>query len=367
MSAGLCYRRPQLDHLLCIIHRSSPDISVKMGENHLYKLPNEVSTAHIIPQSCHISQLTLPKLLLSILTPIPTPQLVPLTLISHRIYTLILRILHNRLLISSSLEDHCLLLDCYHPSDKLTAPTYFCTYKGTDGLSTYQCPDEDDLDLSHRLGELRTMYSRFRPYRRDLDAEGRRVLRPPGDIPGTRTFAGSMGEEYSGEAVKLLLGLEDYERFTQLCAVINLVKLGPKNGLFTRFVDVNESVVRVFRGLLKELASRTDEVVVEDIVASGRQNKPVQEAENSKTRSDLYDEGILWLNDKQTAGLRLKVRQRKFRRDNPILIRTDEEEDDDLPVTFEVEFHGKSFSFLHEFGLQFLRTPRPDVPSAALS
>jgi hypothetical protein len=203
------------------------------------------------------------------------------------------------------------------------------------------------MRLCYRLGELKNMYSHFRPYRRDLDAEERRVLRPPGDIPGTRTYAGSMAEQYHGEAVKQLLSLEDYERFTQLCAVTNLVKLGPRNGLFTRFVEVEDSVVRVFRSWLKRLSDRSDTDIAEDIIIGGSQNggNDTARAENLARSNDLSDEAILWMNPAKTTGLRLRVRERKLRRDAPILIVADEEED--TPVTFEIEYQGGFL--LHKF------------------
>jgi hypothetical protein len=148
-----------------------------------------------------------------------------------------------------------------------------------------------------------------------------------------------MGEEFSGEAVKQLLSLEDYERFTQLCAVTNLVKLGPKNGLFTRFVEVDECVLRVYKSWLRKLSECADEDVMENIVAgnANKDKEPVEDVENTQVLSDLSDEGILWMNQAKTTGLRLKVRERKFRRDAPILIRADE--DEDTPVTFEIEYH----------------------------
>ncbi|RMZ73533.1 f-box domain [Pyrenophora seminiperda CCB06] len=271
-----------------------------MTERYLYRLPNE--------------------LLLHIFTPIPTPELLPLTTISHRIYTLILRILHNRLVAAAELHSHSVLLECFHPSAKLTEPPYFCTYRGTDGLSRYNDYDPSKTDIG-RLGEMYNMYSRFRPHRRELEPDQRRVKPRPGDVPGSRTFPGAVQERYEGDdAVKQLLSLEAGELFTQLIAQTNLVRIGVHN-LFTNFVDIEEGVVRVWRDWLRETAEvgRGKEVVGET-------------AEEEK--ADLEDSRILWVSPRRDSGIRFIVRERKLRRDVPILISSDE----DMPVTYEIEY-----------------------------
>ncbi|KAF2475837.1 F-box domain-containing protein [Lindgomyces ingoldianus] len=287
-----------------------------MTECYLYKLPNE--------------------LLLHILTPLPTPQLLPLTVLSHRIYTLILRILHNRLVAASELNSHSLLLECYHPSAKLTEPPYFCTYHGTDGLTTYKPPYENDANLAGRLGEMRNMYSRFRPHRRDLELGGRRVRWPPGDVPGSRTFPGTASDRFEGETVKQILSLEGHELFTQLVAQTNLVKIGPRNGLFTCFVAVDEGVVRVWREWLGDMAAKRESGVpgAEDVVEEGEKGKGAIRDIPDAGKSAI-DERILWITAANNTGLRFSIKERRLRRDAPILIRADE----DIPVSYEIEYN----------------------------
>ncbi|KAF2278625.1 uncharacterized protein EI97DRAFT_430893 [Westerdykella ornata] len=271
-----------------------------MTDCHIYKLPNE--------------------LLLQILAPFPTPQLLPLTLLSHRIYALILRILRNRLLAASELHAYSLLLECFHDSAKLTEPPYFCAYQGTDGLTRYgslgKLHESDghaqSSDLAARLRELRNMYSRFRPHRRDLENDGRRVRPRPGDIPGSRTYPGTISDGYEGETVKQTLHLEGHELFTQLIAQSSLVKISPLRGLFTSCVEVEEGVVRIWREWLKNTAAKGDV---------------------GKTEG-LNDERILWVSPAKNTGLRVNVKEKKIRRDTPILMSVDE----DLPVSYEVEF-----------------------------
>lgn len=269
----------------------------------------------------------------------PTPELLPLTILSHRIYTLILRILHNRLTAASELESHSVLLECFHPSAKLTEPPYFCTYRGTDGLVAYNGFAENDKDLASRLGQMRNMYSRFRPYRRELETGGRRVRRPPGDVPGSRTYAGTVKDDFEGETVKQVLSLDGHELFTQLVAQTNLVKLGPRTGLFSCFVPVEEGVVRVWREWLKRMAAGGRDpgasVHYEAVEEIGKGKEPVRGA--SSETHDLADERILWVNTSKDTGLRFNVKERKLQRNIPILVRADEE---DMPVSYEIEYDG---------------------------
>jgi hypothetical protein len=190
-----------------------------------------------------------------------------------------------------------------------------------------------------KIGELQKMYSRFRPHRRELERGGRRV-RPPGDVPGSRTFPipGTASDRFEGETVKQILSLDGHELFTQLVAQSNLVKIGPRNGLFTCFVEIEEGVVRVWREWLRNMASGSDlksvgvkQEVVEEI---GKGKEVVKEVED--TRSEMDDDRVLWVSTAKNTGLRFNIRERKLRRDAPILIEVNE----DMPVSYEVEYDG---------------------------
>lgn len=52
---------------------------------------------------------------------------------------------------------------------------------------------------------------------------------------------------------------------------------------------------------------------------------------------DQGDDLVLWVTPAQNVGMRFKVRERHFRRDNPILIRSDEE----VAVTYEIQYEGE--------------------------
>jgi hypothetical protein len=274
---------------------------------------------------------------------LPTPDLLPLTVLSHRIYNIILRILHNRLVAAAELESHSLLLECYHPSAKLTEPPYFCAYQGTDGLSLYENPGEPDrAAAAARLGEMRQMYSRFRPHRRELEDGGRRVARRPGDIPGSRTYPGTAQDKFSGEIVKQTVSLEAHELFTQLVAQVNLVKIRPYNGHFSAFVDVEEGVLRVWRKWLGEIVAKGNRVIdtsKEKAEEVGRAKGEIRKPDDMESGSE--DQRILWVSTARNTGIRFNVRERKLRRDTPVLIRNDE----DLPVSYEVEYDGELHTF----------------------
>jgi hypothetical protein len=276
---------------------------------------------------------------LHLLVPMPTPDLLPLTIVSHRICNLVLRILHNRLVAAAELVSHSLLLECYHPSAKLTEPPYFCAYQGTDGLSLYENLSEPDRAITARLGEMRQMYSRYRPHRRELEDGGRRVIRRPGDIPGSRTYPGTVQDKYKGELVRQTISLEAHELFTQLIAQTNLVKIGPYNGLFSAFVDVEEGVLRVWREWLGKIASRgskpSTDIQRETVEELGKGMAVVQEVAEDKF--DPNDERILWVSMAKNTGIRFNVKERRLRRDAPILIKNDE----DVPVSYDIEYDGK--------------------------
>ena len=130
-----------------------------------------------------------PQLIVQLLTPFPTRALLPLTAVSQRFHNIILRILHYRLLLAASLKEYRLILECYHPSTKWTEPYLFCTYLGTDGLSSKHEGEGSlyaDCANAARLQKLSGLYSRFRPARPE---EERHISRPhPAGGSGTTSI-----------------------------------------------------------------------------------------------------------------------------------------------------------------------------------
>lgn len=325
--------------LTLLLHKST-QTTLEVGDVSVPPLQaSERGMCYNVKTSRDFADIKVTQLLLHLFVPLPTPALLPLTVLSHRIYTIILRILHNRLVAAAELESHSLLLECFHPSAKLTEPAYFCAYQGTDGLSPYQNPTIPTHATTARLGEMRQMYSRFRPHRRELEDGGRRVARRPGDIPGSRTYPGTVQDNFRGEVVKQTVSLEAHELFTQLVAQINLVKIRPYNGLFSAFVDVEEGVLRVWRKWLGETAAKSQDkgkdVQKENVEEIGRYTEAVRV--DVEERFDSEDKRILWVSPAKNTGIRFNVKERRIRRDAPILIRNDE----DLPVSYDIEYDGR--------------------------
>lgn len=200
--------------------------------------------------------------------------------------------------------------------------------------------EETDRNTAARLGEMRHMYSRFRPHRRELEDGGRRVVRRPGDIPGSRTYPGTTQDKFKGDIVKQTVSLEGHELFTQLVAQTNLVKIGPYNGLFSAFVDVEEGVLRVWRNWLSGMAGKSNGaspgVQKEADEGVGKGKQAVREVVEELFDPD--DKRILWVSMAKNTGIRFNVKERMLRRDAPILIKNDE----DMPVSYDIEYDGRT-------------------------
>ena len=148
--------------------------------------------------------------------------------------------------------------------------------------------------------------------------------------------------------MKQTLSLDGHELFTQLCAHSHLVKLGPRHGLFTCFVQIEEGVIRVWRKWLKDIAekkSSTTATVQENFVEEiGKGKEVVREIQDEKR--SVHDENILWVDPaKKNTGLRFSVKEKKLRRNVPILIRADE----DTPVSYEIEYDGKDLTLWNSY------------------
>jgi hypothetical protein len=191
------------------------------------------------------------------------------------------------------------------------------------------------------------MYSRFRPHRRELEKGGRHVRRPPGDVPGSRTYPRPPPDKFDGETVKQILSLDGHELFTQLVAQTNLVKIGPRHGLFASFVGIEEGVVRVWRQWLRDMAAKGTAVVsnASPKIAEHESKGKGAERDILEESNRLDDPSILWVSQAKNTGLRFNIEERKLRRDVPILIRAD---DEDMPVSYEIEYDGMlpQFEFL---------------------
>jgi hypothetical protein len=238
-----------------------------------------------------------------------TKHVVRIAPVSRRFHAICVRILQNRLTIAATLLDHVLMLELYPPSARLTAGKLFCTSLGTSGLdesTINQLPDS--TKISH-LGTA--VYSRFKPqYHEPVQRPSSR--HPAGDIPGSRTHPSSAApsiHSYDAESdsVSQQVSLDAGELFTQLIATLMLVKPGPRPGTLLTAVEVCEGTIRVWRDWL------------------AKQNDSIPSS-NTSLGAPGDDPSILWVNTADhVVGVKFRVKQRKWKRDNPILFSADEE------------------------------------------
>lgn len=221
-----------------------------------------------------------------------------------------------------------MILECFHPSSRLTDPPSFCTYLGTPGLSDkYEGKGSlyEDCEAAERLGRLSAVYSRFRPEPSGAEPGSRRLrnfLEPPSGSQqeDVQESNGTTQERPTADAeqfFKKQISLDEFEGFSQLCTMVNLVKVAPNSRKLISALNVEEGIIRVWRKWLKENAGL-------------KQNDLSHE-----TLKD--DDNILWVDNRENVGLKLRVKEKRWNRQAPILIQKDEE----MAVTYEVEIEGK--------------------------
>lgn len=240
----------------------------------------------------------LAQILFSVLAPFSTKDLLPLASVSHRFHLVVARLLHRRLLDVASLPQNDLILECYHPSAKISTPYLACQYLGTrtrDGGAGAG-------GSSPVLSDLQRLYSSFRP----VVAEENRRRR-------TRLFDEGPGDDTATEDVYL----DEDELFSQLCAVTNLVKAGPRPGLFISHINISEGVLRVWREWLAEMTAE----------ASGSGQAP-------------SGDGILWVDEGQSVGVRFRVTPGPVET-MPIISGPN----DHPPVSYRLQYEGWSKAF----------------------
>ncbi|KAH7314358.1 hypothetical protein BKA65DRAFT_411459 [Rhexocercosporidium sp. MPI-PUGE-AT-0058] len=253
------------------------------------------------------------EILMSLLSSFRTLELLPIILTSHRFHSLILRILHHRLLETAQLKDHKLILECFHPSTKISTPYLFCDFIGTHPLNSSSSDDEiyQDDNIVGKLGNLNALYSHFLPLKPDSD---RRIVRshPAGGSFSTPNGLVDQHDQYVCQNIHL----ESHELFSQLQTIASLVKVGPKRGLFLSSVNIGDSIMRIWREWLADRARVGDS-------GNGESSK-----ESHKERGDR----LRWADNNKTVGLRMRVVETEEA--TPVLVRKDE----DPPVSYTLQY-----------------------------
>jgi hypothetical protein len=233
------------------------------------------------------------------------------------------------------LPDYRLILECYPPSAKLSTPYLYCNYLYTDSLDGAE--DETPAKTTPLGGGLNAIYAHFRPIVQDENRRGRaryprrrQQQQQQNDGGHDGTTNGQASSEPPKEAVeeKQQLATQDLyldagELFSQLCTVTNLVRVGPRPGLFLSHVNVSDGLVRAWRGWLAAQASATSSAI------SGQ-----GEGEGEGEGGGNGEGSVLWADTSHTVGVRFGVSEKDIRGEHPVLVASDEE----LPVAYRLEF-----------------------------
>ena len=267
------------------------------------------------------------EVLIHVLNLLDTLNLLQIRVVAHRFQSLVIRIIHARLLQAAALKDRKLILECYHPSAQYTEPYLHCDYLGTPGLSGYTAGQGSIYELADENsgeGTLRKLYSRFRPTRNDPQ----QIIyysHPAGDILGSRTSERAAARSsMQTEGISQNVNLEAHELFTQLRFLASLVEIGPRRGFFISIQNiVEQKTTRIFRTWLAERAKKTTDT---------------ETARSNASLSGILDEddSILWMDQNRVAGLKVRVQERGWRKNVPILFHRDE----DQAVSYSLELQG---------------------------
>ncbi|CAF9930205.1 MAG: hypothetical protein HETSPECPRED_007568 [Heterodermia speciosa] len=288
-------------------HRMTGDIDT--SPLRLFRLPNEI--------------------LLQVLSLFGTDELLCLSLVCRRFQDLVLHIVHTRLLVAAALKDLRLILECYHPSAQYTEPYLFCEYLGTPGLSdeiNREHSEHSPAEKNGCLSRFREIYSRFRPIRPDADLPLR--SHPAGDVPGSRTYSQDLARNKQPQTVEMvtqIINLDAHELFSQLCVSANLVKIGPRRGVFLSCIDLlHKTTPRIWRTWLADKAEKAR--------LSSTSGLALTELQNDRDHGH-----VMWIDSRRNVGIRVRVCERRWCQNRPVLMHHDEDE----AVSYSLELEGK--------------------------
>lgn len=126
-----------------------------------------------------------------------------------------------------------------------------------------------------------------------------------------------------------VVNLDPEEDFSQLCTVVNLVKVMPGTHLLLSAVTIEEGIIRLWRDwLMRQAQMLSDETareaagVEEEVILPGGGIQTRRTVDESST-SDHHR--MLWVDNGRNVGLRLRVREKKWNPSASILINRDEQ------------------------------------------
>ncbi|KAK8118464.1 uncharacterized protein PG998_003090 [Apiospora kogelbergensis] len=262
------------------------------------------------------------EVLMQILEIFPTHEALPLAGVCQRFHGLVARLHYARLVEALALRDHEIILECYHPTVKISTPYLFCDYVGTPGLAEQS---SSSAEGSASLAGLNALYSRFRPVQQEDDRR-----------PRSRYPKRAVVEGLERPALDLLPGHDVYldagELFSQLVTVTNLVKVEPTRKMIIDAINMTDGVIRVFRQwLAREAAAPTPARGPEQ--RQQQDNAAEKKISSGSTVVDA-DSAVLWADPKQNCGLRMRVVEKDDGQEGPILVAAD----DDPAIAYRLEF-----------------------------
>ena len=253
---------------------------------------------------------------MQILNSFQSQHLLLIAAVSRRFRDLATDLIYGRLLLATTLQDHELLLECYHPTNQYTEPYLFCK-----SLDTPQWPGEiqsSTLRGEARSGEDRfkmisTLYSSFKPIRADTDRPYfTKSISNDLDIDNPSIAPGVDLAKSEDELMTRTVNLDNCELFSQLCISVVLVQVGPRRGVFLSCIDIlKKKTTRIWRQWLLKNSSDSD---------------------NNGSQS------IIWADQKRNVGLKVRVQEIRGRHHVPILQLIDENQ----AISYKLELEGVS-------------------------
>ncbi|KAM0463067.1 hypothetical protein ACHAPV_003193 [Trichoderma viride] len=243
------------------------------------------------------------ELLASILGEFSTKELLPVVTVNHRFCSIATKILHRRLVASPSRSNHGVILECYHPSAKISTPYLRCQY-----LGNVTCDGPSINERDPNFMDLRRIYSCFRPM--VMESNRRRRFRYGWSVQtmgGSTQLQISADHEEVEDTAHQEVYLDEGERFSQLCAVANVVVHGSRPGLFTRHVNFSDGVIRVFREWLGSMLPGHSPSHTESGPSSSSSSAATETSISATGLFSSGDSRVLWVDTTKNVGIRFRV------------------------------------------------------------
>lgn len=257
---------------------------------------------------------------MQILNSFQSQHLLLVAAVSRRFRDLATDLIYSRLILATSLQDRKLLLECYHPTNQYTEPYLFCeslhTREWLDGLK-YPVSRGEVRAEADRFRAITTLYSSFKPIRADLDSNStasiptRAMLDDQNADHSSPPFvvASTEGED---ELMTRTVQLESCELFSQLCTSVALVEVGPRRGVFLSCVDIlKKKTIRIWRQWLLE---------------------------NSYDPTGKASGCVIWADQNQNVGLKVRVREIEGKNHVPVL----QPQDENQAMSYQLDLEGVS-------------------------